>query len=156
MFWFFQILPYFYKKISKHKKTKMKKIILTFALVLIAQIGFSQDDAFKKDILKVIELSGSANSMKAAKDQILKMVPQDKQAAFIIEFDSTLPSLYDKLAVIYMETYTKEDIKAMIAFYESPVGKKINEKSGELFEKSQAAGQEWGEGLQGMMMKYMQ
>jgi hypothetical protein len=134
----------------------MKKIILTFALVLIAQIGFSQDDAFKKDILKVIELSGSANSMKAAKDQILKMVPQDKQAAFIIEFDSTLPSLYDKLAVIYMETYTKEDIKAMIAFYESPVGKKINEKSGELFEKSQAAGQEWGEGLQGMMMKYMQ
>jgi hypothetical protein len=156
MFWFFQILRYFYKKISKHKKTKMKKIILTFALVLIAQIGFSQDDAFKKDILKVIELSGSANSMKAAKDQILKMVPQDKQAAFIIEFDSTLPSLYDKLAVIYMETYTKEDIKAMIAFYESPVGKKINEKSGELFEKSQAAGQEWGEGLQGMMMKYMQ
>lgn len=134
----------------------MKKIILTFALVLIAQVGFSQDDAFKKDILKVIELSGSANSMKAAKDQILKMVPKDKQAAFIIEFDSTLPSLYDKLAVIYMETYTKEDIKAMIAFYESPVGKKINEKAGVLFEKSQAAGQEWGEGLQGMMMKYMQ
>ena len=134
----------------------MKKIILTFALVLVAQIGFSQDEAFKKDILKVIEMSGSANSMKSAKDQILKMVPEAKKAAFIIEFDSTLPSLYDKLAQVYMETYTKEDIKSMIAFYESPVGKKINEKAGVLFEKSQAAGQEWGEGLQGMMMKYMQ
>ena len=41
-------------------------------------------------------------------------------------------------------------------FYNSPVGKKINEKSGELLEKSQAAGEEWGQGLQSMMMKYMQ
>jgi hypothetical protein len=44
----------------------------------------------------------------------------------------------------------------MIAFYESPVGKKINEKSGVILEKSQAAGQEWGQGLQTMMMKYAQ
>ena len=134
----------------------MKKLIVTFALVLVAQVGFSQDDAFKKDVLKVIEMSGSTNAMKAAKDQILKMVPKEKQAAFILEFDATMPALYDKIAVIYMETYTKEDIKAMLAYYESPVGKKINEKAGVLMEKTQTAGKEWGEELQGMMMKYMQ
>ena len=134
----------------------MKKFIITFALVLIAQVGFSQDDAFKKDVMKVIEMSGSTNAMKAAKDQILKMVPQEKQAAFILEFDATMPSLYDKMAIIYMETYTKEDIKAMLAYYESPVGKKINEKAGEIMEKTKTAGKEWGEELQGMMMKYMQ
>ena len=134
----------------------MKKLIVTFALVLVAQVGFSQEDAFKKDVLKVIEMSGSTNAMKSAKNQILKMVPQDKQAAFILEFDATMPSLYDKMAVIYMETYTKEDIKSMLAFYESPVGKKINEKAGDIMEKTQAAGKEWGEELQGMMMKYMQ
>jgi hypothetical protein len=134
----------------------MKKLIVTFALVLVAQVGFSQEDAFKKDVLKVIEMSGSTNAMKSAKNQILKMVPQDKQAAFILEFDATMPSLYDKMAMIYMETYTKEDIKSMLAFYESPVGKKINEKAGDIMEKTQAAGKEWGEELQGMMMKYMQ
>ncbi len=134
----------------------MKKLIVTFVLVLVAQVGFSQEDAFKKDVLKVIEMSGSTNAMKSAKNQILKMVPQDKQAAFILEFDATMPSLYDKMAVIYMETYTKEDIKSMLAFYESPVGKKINEKAGDIMEKTQAAGKEWGEELQGMMMKYMQ
>ena len=101
-------------------------------------------------------MSGATNQMKSAKNQILQMVPKEKQAAFIVEFDSTLPSLYDKLATIYMEEYSKEDIKAMIAFYESPVGKKINEKSGVILEKSQAAGQEWGQGLQTMMMKYAQ
>jgi hypothetical protein len=134
----------------------MKKLIVTFALVLLAQVGFSQDEAFKKDVLKVIEMSGAANQMKSAKTQILQMVPKEKQAAFILDFDATMPALYDKIAAIYMETYTKEDIKAMMAFYDSPVGRKINEKAGNILEKTQAAGKEWGEELQGLMTKYMQ
>ncbi|HLA55203.1 MAG TPA: DUF2059 domain-containing protein, partial [Flavobacterium sp.] len=103
----------------------MKKLLLTIALVLAAQVGMAQDDAFKKDVMKVIEMNGSNEQLKMAKDQIVKMVPAEKQAAFIIEFDATLPSYYEKVAKVYMETYTKEDIKAMLAFYESPVGKKI-------------------------------
>jgi hypothetical protein len=134
----------------------MKKLIVTFALVLLSQIGFSQDEAFKKDVLKVIEMSGAANQMKSAKTQILQMVPKEKQAAFILDFDATMPALYDKIAAIYMETYTKEDIKAMMAFYDSPVGRKINEKAGNILEKTQAAGKEWSEELQGLMTKYMQ
>jgi hypothetical protein len=134
----------------------MKKLLVAVAFAFVTHVGFAQDEAFKKDVLRVIEMSGATNQMKSAKNQILQMVPKEKQAAFIIEFDATLPSLYDKLATIYMEEYSKEDIKAMIAFYESPVGKKINEKSGVILEKSQAAGQEWGQGLQTMMMKYAQ
>lgn len=134
----------------------MKKLIVTFALVLLAQVGFSQDEAFKKDVLKVIEMSGAANQMKSAKTQILQMVPKEKQEAFILDFDATMPALYDKIAAIYMETYTKEDIKAMMAFYDSPVGRKINEKAGNILEKTQAAGKEWSEELQGLMTKYMQ
>lgn len=134
----------------------MKKLIVTFALVLLSQIGFSQDETFKKDVLKVIEMSGAANQMKSAKTQILQMVPKEKQEAFILDFDATMPALYDKIAAIYMETYTKEDIKAMMAFYDSPVGRKINEKAGNILEKTQAAGKEWSEELQGLMAKYMQ
>lgn len=134
----------------------MKKLIVTFALVLLSQIGFSQDETFKKDVLKVIEMSGAANQMKSAKTQILQMVPKEKQAAFILDFDATMPALYDKIAAIYMETYSKEDIKAMMAFYDSPVGRKINEKAGNILEKTQAAGKEWSEELQGLMTKYMQ
>lgn len=136
----------------------MKKLVVAVAFVLAAQVGMAQtqDEAFKKDVLKVLDMSGANAQMKSAKDQILKMIPAGKQAAFLVEFDATLPALNDKIAKIYMETYTPEDVKNMIKFYESPVGKKISEKAGILFEKSQAAGQEWGEGLQGMVMKYMQ
>ena len=135
----------------------MKKLILTFAFVAVAQFGFAQEDAaFKADVMKVIERSGSGGQMNSAKKQILAMIPEDKHAAFTVEFDAMLPKIYEGTAKIYMEEYTKEDIKAMLAFYESPVGKKINEKAGVFLEKSQAAGQEWGQGLQGMMMKYVQ
>ncbi|MGG7034125.1 MAG: DUF2059 domain-containing protein [Flavobacterium sp.] len=134
----------------------MKKVFFALLFVGAVQFASAQDDAFKKDVLKVIQLSGSDAQMKLAKDQIIKMIPQDKHADFIKDFDASMPSLYDKLAKVYMETYTKEDVKSMLAFYESPVGKKITAKSGELSEKSMAAAMEWSEGLQGMMMKYMQ
>ena len=134
----------------------MKKLFIVFTLLLAAHLSFAQDEAFKKDVLRVLQQNGSDAQMKMAKDQILKMIPAEKHAAFIVEFDATLPSLYEKLAKVYMETYTKDDIKAMLAFYDSPVGKKMASKSEEVLQKSQTAAQEWGQGLQTMMMKYMQ
>ena len=135
----------------------MKKLILTFAFVLVAQLGMAQaNEAFKKDVLKMIELTGSAGQMKMAKEQILKMVPKEKHAAFLVEFESTMPALYDKMAGVFMQEYTHDDIKAILKFYETPIGKKMTEKAGIIAEKNVAASQEWAMGLQGMMMKYMQ
>jgi hypothetical protein len=136
----------------------MKKIILSLVFVSIAQFGFSQtaDEAFKKDVLKVIERSGSAGQMSAAKKQILAMIPQEKQAAFLVEFDALMPKLYDSMSKVYMEVYTKKDIKAMLTFYDSPVGKKMGEKAAEISEKSMTATQELSGEIQALVMKYMQ
>ncbi len=133
----------------------MKKVILVAFLVLSSAVTFAQD-AFKADVLKVIEKSGAAGPMAAAKEQILANIPEANKEAFSKDFDATLPSLYEKMAKVYMETYTHEDIKAMLKFYETPVGKKMAEKAGELYKKNMAAGQEWGMELQSLMMKYMQ
>lgn len=135
----------------------MKKLIVTFALVLVANLGMAQvNEAFKKDVLKMIELTGSAGQMKMAKEQILKMVPEAKQAAFLVEFNASLPSLYDKMAAVYMQEYTHDEVKSILKFYETPIGKKMTEKSEVIAGKNMAASQEWAMGLQGMMMKYMQ
>ncbi len=64
----------------------MKKLLFVFAFALVSQLGFSQED-FKADVMKVIEMSGSNATMDAAKAQVLAMVPSDKQAEFIKEFD---------------------------------------------------------------------
>ena len=132
----------------------MKKIFFSIAFVVTAQISFSQDTAFKNDVLKMISLSGSDAQMKKAKSQFLKMIPVADQAAFSKEYDKTLPGFQNKVAKIYMETYTHEDIKGIIAFYESPVGKKMSEKSGIISEKSMQVAQEWAKELQGISSNY--
>ena len=159
----------------------MKKIIVTFGIVLVSQFGFSQtatssstppsskpvtltapapaapvDEALKKDVLKVIEKSGTGIQIAAAKKQILGMIPEEKHAAFLVEFEAMLPKIYDASAKIYMEEYTKADIKAMLAFYESPTGKKIAEKAEVINSKSQEAmGAVQGD-MQALVAKYMQ
>ena len=134
----------------------MKKFILVAAVLFITHAGFSQvDEAYKKQVLKLVEISDTATQIKLAKSQILTMIPESKHAEFTKDFDATLPSLYDEMTVSYMEVYTKDDIKAMIAFYESPVGQKITAKSGDLSAKTSEIGKKWGEGLQAMVMKYM-
>ena len=157
----------------------MKKVILTVAVLAMTQVGLaqakkattktaapaptatvltatSQDDTFKSDVLKVLALNGSAGQIEAAKKQVLGMIPEDKQASFLVEFDGIISKINDATAKVYMEEYTKEDVKAMLAFYESPNGKKINEKSGAVSEKSQEAMQEVTGDVQALMAKYMQ
>lgn len=136
----------------------MKKLILTFAFLLVAHFSFSQtaDEALKKDVIKVIERSGAAGQMTSAKKRLIKMIPEEKQAAFLVEFDALLPKVYEATAKVYMEEYTKDDIKAMLAFYESPVGKKMAEKSEIIANKSQDAMKDLQEEIQAVVMKYMQ
>jgi hypothetical protein len=132
----------------------MKKVFLSITFVLIAQMCIAQDVNNKANVLKLISISGSDAQIKLVKPQILSMIADDKKESFSKDFDASIPSLQDKMAQVYMEIYTPEDIKGMIAFYESPVGKKMSEKAGELGQKSMQAGQEWSQELQALMAKY--
>jgi hypothetical protein len=122
---------------------------------LLGQLVWSQAD-FKSDVMLLIKNTGAVASMDVAKKQIIEMIPQAKKEEFSKEFDEMLPALYEKIAKIYMEEYTHEDVKGVLKFYDTPVGKKMASKAGVLFEKSTAAGQDWAQQLQPLMMKYMQ
>lgn len=133
----------------------MKKLFVTAVFFFIAHFVVAQD-AFKADVLKVIQQSGAAAPMQMAKEQIMENIPLTKRADFSKEFDATLPSLYEEIAKVYMETYTHDEIKEMLKFYDSPVGKKIASSMGAITKKSTIVGQEWGMQLQSVMMKYME
>ena len=149
----------------------MKKLILTFGIVLVSQFGFAQtnstkpaaeiaaapvDEAFKKEVEKVIERSGASGQLASAKKQILGMIAEDKHAAFLVEFDALTAKVSESTVKIYMEEYTKEDIKAMLAFYDSPVGKKMAEKVEVIATKSQEEMMSLQGDMQALVMKYMQ
>jgi hypothetical protein len=133
----------------------MKKLLLAFAFVLVSQIGFAQENASKEDVSEIIEKSGNSGQMSAARTQMLTMIPQDKHAAFLVDFDILMKKVNDATVEIYMQEYSKEDIKAMLAFYNSPVGKKMAEKSEKIANKSQESMASLQGEIQALMMKYV-
>lgn len=134
----------------------MKNLFIAATMLLSVQFVSAQSADFKKDVISYIKLSGSAAQVTAVIEPIMQQIPEDKQSEFKKEFELTLPSLYEKIATVIMKHYTHDDIKKMIEFYNSPVGKKIQETTPKIVKDQMQAGQEWGMELQGLLMKYMQ
>jgi hypothetical protein len=83
-------------------------------------------------------------------------IPETKRADFQKELDASINDLMSKMAEMYMTEFTHEDIKSLLKFYDSEVGKKLASKTEVLYAKGQQVGQDWGQGIQSLMMKYMQ
>ena len=54
---------------------------------------------------------------------------------------------------LYVETLTDAEMRAAIAFYESPEGRSLVQKMPLLMQKSMAAGKEWGQRLAGEVLE---
>lgn len=135
----------------------MKKFLTLLTLLAITHFGFAQDNsAFKADIIRFLEISGATEPIRGIGEQIKMMIPEDRHEEFTKDFESTLPSLFSKIADIYMAEFTHDEIKQILAFYDSDLGKKVASKTGELMEKAAIAGEQWGLDLQMIMSKYME
>jgi hypothetical protein len=135
----------------------MKKIFLVLAFAFTAQFALAQDaekEAFKADCLKMMDLGGAPGQYNAAIDQMLKNVPVEKHEAIRVDLLESIRHMQEKLALVYMEEFTHDEIKAIIAYYESPAGKKFAEKSGLIYERSQKLAMEWNLELQEIVKKH--
>jgi len=129
-----------------------KSILLIFCLVAFTTAFAQVDKEYKSTLKKMIEVSGSSTAFKGAISQILGMykqnyvnVPSDVWEEFEKEFSKTsVNDLVELLAPVYFKHLTKDDLKAIIEFYQTPVGKKYAEKTPMISQESIAAGQEWG------------
>ena len=133
----------------------MKKTILLvlFVLTTVLTINAQEKDQFTKDTEKLIEL----NTMPALQpmiDQFSGMVAADKKEAFLKEVNATFPEFYTSMAKIYMKEFTHEDIKKLLTFYNSEIGKKMSAKQGAMQQQLMMAGQAWGMKVQGILGKY--
>lgn len=133
----------------------MKKLLLAVAFMLVAQMGIAQaTDAMKADVKKLLEISGATAQMDAAKKQIITMIPAEKHVEFTKEFEASLVPVLKAQEDFYLKEFTIDDIKQMIKYYESPIGKKWVQKSALLNEANMKVYQDWSMELQGILMKY--
>lgn len=131
----------------------MKKLLLTFAFVLTAHVGFAQNAAFKADMMKYFEISGSANAVDMMVEKMSANIPAEKMADFKKVLTESYKEFQSKQADYFMTKLTHDDVKAAIKFYESPAGKKLVSvaKDPELMKMAE----EWGMSLTQVVMEYM-
>lgn len=131
----------------------MKKALILIAL-FVGFTAFSQEsETYKANALELVKLQ-TKGQFEVMLEPFLQMIPAENQKAFLTEVKSNLPSLYEQIAKIYMETYTHEEIQKIMDFYQSPVGQKLIETGPEITKKSMQAAQSWGMELRPMLSKY--
>ncbi len=58
-----------------------------------------------------------------------------------------MPQLLEQMVPVYARHFTHDEVKGLIAFYRSPVGKKFVKEAPALAQEGSTVGQAWGESL---------
>jgi hypothetical protein len=108
------------------------------------------DPAYEASIRRLLEVTGSAALAEQMFDQILgqlKPLAPDVPAEFWSEIRTSAKSseLVDMFVPIYAKYFTHEDVAALLAFYDTPAGRKFIASQPALLQDSMAAGAAWGQ-----------
>jgi hypothetical protein len=142
------------------------RTIIALALVCTVLLGAgpaqtpADEDSKHQDTKKLMELVGTTRLLQDVIDQTIEQqiamlrrarpeVPQKFWNEFTAEAreEASPQELIRLIAPIYDQHFTHEEIRQMIAFYETPVGKKISATLPEIQQESLEVGQQWGERL---------
>ncbi len=136
-------------------------LLLTLPLSGIAAGPESIPAPLRADILRLIDMTGGAHMGELFGDAIARQISNNLRAshpdisanAFSIIKDETNKTLADPginkqliemLIPIYAKYYTDEDVRQMIAFYKTPLGKKIIKNNPAIAQASMQYGEQWG------------
>lgn len=135
---------------------------LLFGLMMIAAPAMAEQQAADEERLalgkEVLEVSGAAASFEKVLDamggQIFRMLvaqkpdKADKIREFFVpmmkEMAARKEELIEKASRIYAEEFTAAELRELVAFYKTPVGRKLAKRLPAIMRKMNAAGGAWG------------
>jgi uncharacterized protein len=149
----------------------IKKSVFLVLLVLISNTIFAQseDEQKKREVvIQILSVTGAIKQMEAAVDQMVTvMLPVLKQSVngskipqeFKDKFVERFPINFVKLFKLpenfnaflepsiqgYVENFTLAELQGMLAFYDSPLGKKMSSLQPEMMKISMSSGQTIGQ-----------
>lgn len=101
----------------------MKKLLL---LLLLISTGMNaQDQAFKDDVQKLIKAIGIPERIDAMREYQRMWTKPEEEAEYMPVFETTVPEFLQNVEEYYLKKYTHEEVKELLAFYNSPLGKKV-------------------------------
>lgn len=131
----------------------MRKFLLLSIFTLTWGFANAQTDSYSKTLKKYIEVSGSMQSFSVAIKSIMGNfknmktgVPDEFWKEMETELSGTsIDELVTMLTPVYKKYLAEADLKEIIAFYNSPAGKKLAESTPGIMGESMQAGQAWGQ-----------
>lgn len=131
----------------------MKRIILLFLFAFTVHCSFGQTDPeYQRSLKQLLEVSGTEASFTTVISQMMTMVKQGNPnipATLWQDFEEeilkvSLDDLSEMLVPVYKKHLSKEDLNSLIAFYQTPAGKRYAEKTPLIMQESMQVGQQWG------------
>lgn len=134
----------------------MKSILTIWSLILLFSITFSHtaqaEPASKESVTELMELIGATQQSKRMAQQMVpvmkKMLPDAPDyfwQNFIAEMNSE--DVHRLIVPIYQKHLSEQEVQDIIAFYQTPSGKKLLEAQPKISRESMIAGQAWGQQL---------
>lgn len=140
--------------------------IMTIVVAVLLQVQDVRAEEisknFQNDIIKLLKMTGSENiglQMGVAIsnqfiDSLSKQnpeIPQKAVAAIKEEINlvikEEMPKLIADTVPVYAKHFTQNEVKALIAFYGTPLGKKSIQSMPAVMNECMLLGQAWGQGL---------
>lgn len=111
-----------------------------------------RDAEKEKAVRQLLEMTGASKLALQVMDQMLVSMKQampNVPDEFWTRFRKKIKSddLTNQIAPIYGKYYTKDDLKQIIAFYNTPIGRKMIAVTPQISRESMTVGQEWGRKL---------
>lgn len=130
----------------------MKKISAVLICLCLISNAFAQTTAKDKKIKEMLELTGAGKLGVQVAQQMLNSFQQ--------QFQSVPAEFWEKMKAgvnsdeiisitvpVYAKYYTEEDLDQLIAFYKTPVGRKVVSVTPQIVQESMLLGREWGQKL---------
>jgi len=139
------------------------KISMLIGFLLVAYVTKAQTSDFDRDLVKLMSVNGSSETYNMVYDQLTAQLKQAKPGAPDSVWSNLKREVYDKevndltkqLVPLYKKHFTHEDVKELISFYESPIGKKLTAKTPLLTQESMQLSQTWGMNLMSKLYNWM-
>jgi len=134
----------------------MKKWSLVL-LITLCTVFSAYGQTKRDDIIKLLDMTGTKSQFTQMIDLMLADMQSTTPAPdeFWTKFKAGLKaeSFIEMLIPIYDKYLSHDDIKKMIQFYESPVGKKLVSITPQLTQDSYSVGEKWGQKLAADIIK---
>lgn len=130
----------------------MKKFfLLCGALVLFSLGAQAQTPEYTAKMAKMMELSGADAVMKELPRQMIDMMKQQTSVlpdSVSQQIENMMaeyfPKMIELMTPIYAKYYSEEDLDGLIAFYESPLGKKMASTQPLIMKEMMGVIPQWG------------